>query len=138
MDSVLEQPGAIGREQATYDFDRLHVEHVAKSLVWMQTIFLGLILLGFGAGFLMIASNVDEEAVFGLIGLACIIPMIFFYVMVYRCAAGIGRSGVLWVLFCILFRGLIPMIILSYLTRKWVEERGVRLKMLGLGYDMPN
>lgn len=127
---MLEQSG-------THDYDYQQLEKVAKSLVSMQTIFLGLLVLGFGAGFVMAAAQMDEDAVMGLLGLICIVPLIYFYVMVYRCADGTGRSGVLWVLICIFFRGLIPMIILSYLTRKWLEARGVRLKMLGLSYEMP-
>ena len=111
------------------------VADVAKYLSWMQRIFLTWLIMGFSiAG--MAGAGVAPDLIMIPIGLVALASSVMMLVCTYRCASGSGRSGVLWLLGVIFFK-LIALIILSYLTRKWLKQQGVMVHSLGLGYSLP-
>lgn len=114
-------------------FERL--ARVAGALAWMQRLFLGWIVGGFFIGLVASTAGAPPELM--------LIPLLFFAVsfvamlaFTYRCASGSGRSGLGWLLAVLVFK-VIPLIILCYLTRKWLIARGVKVHSLGLGYTLP-
>lgn len=113
--------------------DRL--ARVAQALRWMQAIFLSSIFLGFG----IVAFGIQGSAgsawpilllTFALVGgVICLVN-------VYRAASGAGRSGLLWLLLVLFFK-MIPMIILCFLTRRWLQKHNVKVTNLGFSYELP-
>lgn len=112
------------------------VATVAKYLSWMQKIFLSWLCMGLAIGFLAGAGATPPDLLMIPIGLTIMVTGILILVCTYRCASGTGRSGVLWLLGVIVFK-LIALIILSFLTRKWLSKQGVKVHSLGLGYTLP-
>jgi len=113
------------------------LQSVARYLSWMQKIFLGFLLLMLCfVGIVATDVRLPEFLIFipAMGGLA---GMLMLLICTYRCAKGSDRSGALWLLIVLIFKW-IGLIVLSYLTRKWLVSHGVKVKNLGLSYELPD
>lgn len=109
---------------------------VARYLSWMQRIFLGILVL-VGCMIVVTVNFVSPPGFLVLLGmLVGMAASLMLLVCTYRCASGSGRSGILWILVVLIFKW-IGLIILSYLTRKWLVSQGVKVKNFGLSFELP-
>lgn len=118
---------------------RVDLVCVGDSLARIQLCFAGFLLLGFGLSALEAPPAVPMASPNRLVvpvGLATFLVYIYYMILVYRCSAAMGRSGVNWLLICFLFPWIGPLI-LSSISRRWLIEQGLTVNLLGFGYELP-
>ena len=114
--------------------DRNQMIRVGDSLAHMQLIYAFFLVSGLAlTPFLGPYASPNLKAGIGMVYLA---PWLYFQMCVYRCASGTGRSGLGWVLLCLLGQ-LLALMWLASTTRNWLEAQGARVHMFGFGYDLP-
>lgn len=112
--------------------------YVATALSQLQKTFLFLMLAGFAlAAVFVSAQPTGMEFVLGGYGIAALIGSLWMLVCTYRCASGTGRSGILWVLI-VFFLKLLGLIALCWVTRNWLTSRGVKVRNLGMSFELPS
>lgn len=111
--------------------------YVARALSQLQKLFLFFLFAGFAIGAL-ISNNVTAPGyLVGAFGLCALVGSLWMLVCVYKCASGSGRSGVLW-LVIVFFLKLLGLIALCWVTRKWLTARGVKVRNLGMSFELPS
>ena len=112
--------------------------YVATALSQLQKLFLFFIVSGFALAALFInCQPAGMEFVLGGFGIAALVGSLWMLVCTYRCASGTGRSGILWVIIVFVFK-ILGLIALCWVTRNWLTSRGVKVRNLGMSFELPS
>jgi len=111
--------------------------YVASALSQLQKLFLFLMV----SGFVMMAvifniQNSEMVYLLGGFGLVAVVVSLWMLMCTYRCASGTGRSGLLWVIIVVFFK-ILGLIALCWLTRNWLTSKGVKVRNLGMSFELP-
>lgn len=110
---------------------------VARALSQLQKLFLFFLLSGFVVAATIINDGPAPELLLGAFGLCAMVGSVWMLVCVYRCASGTGRSGILWLLIVLFFK-LFGLIALCWVTRNWLAAKGVKVRNLGMSFELPS
>ncbi len=111
--------------------------YVASALAQLQKLFLFFMVSGFALVTLLVNSQVSGmEYLLGGFGIVALVGSVWMLVCTYRCASGTGRSGILWVIIVVIFK-ILGLIALCWLTRNWLTSKGVKVRNLGMSFELP-
>lgn len=110
---------------------------VARALSQLQKLFLFFLLSGFVVAATMFNDGPAPELLLGAFGLCAIVGSVWMLVCVYKCASGTGRSGILWLLIVFFFK-IFGLIALCWVTRNWLTAKGVKVRNLGMSFELPS
>lgn len=110
---------------------------VARALSQLQKLFLFFLLSGFVVAATLFNDGPAPELLLGAFGLCAIVGSLWMLVCVYKCASGTGRSGILWLLIVFFFK-IFGLIALCWVTRNWLTAKGVKVRNLGMSFELPS
>ena len=110
---------------------------VARALSQLQKLFLFFLLSGFVVAATLFNDGPAPEFLLGAFGLCAIVGSVWMLVCVYKCASGTGRSGILWLVIVFFFK-IFGLIALCWVTRNWLTAKGVKVRNLGMSFELPS